>query len=616
MQTRSARRRVPLLVVASMVLVGLVAPNPAGGQDRLEDIDGYQPPENATLIDDGWIDPAARFGLNESSLAPTPEFDFGSIAQSTVIAAGLEQVSTDAEDDIVIDFEERHLRVLQVADTLVRNIDRADVDIDRATARLGRSEDQARQLDEEIEAERAEESRLADKIHVRNEAIIEFAIRAFTGENQLELVLAEPDTDFLRSQVVTEEVHDELQLQISALQEETAVHEAQRVVLETELVGVETQIEELEGEIDALDLKKVELNEFLEETDELAKETAESYELALHTRLNGFVDETDIPYVALNAYVIAARTLETEDPVCQIHWSHLAGIGRIESFHGNFGDSELDINGHTTEDIRGLALDGRILSGAEFLENGADAPAATGRTEDLAVTPAEPAAPAAPAGGGEPAAPAQAPAPAPEAAPPAPAAEPAPAPAPEPAPAPAGGAEAPAPAADGEAPAAGEGAAAPAAPAAPAPPPVIKRLALILDSDDGELDGDTTFDRAVGPMQFIPTTWELFDSDGNGDGETDPQNIYDAALASARYLCASTVSMATPEGEQRAYFAYNHDLDYSNNVTNAGRGYRAVLEIEDPEIEDGSGRYYLGISEGVTGSNEPSEEPEDEESAE
>ena len=104
-------------------------------------------------------------------------------------------------------------------------------------------------------------------------------------------------------------------------------------------------------------------------------------------------------------------------------------------------------------------------------------------------------------------------------------------------------------------------------------------MALIRDTDNGVLDGDRRFDRAVGPMQFIPTTWRLYDADGNNDGVTDPQNIYDAALASARYLCDAPGSMLTPVGEQRAYFAYNHDIDYSHDVTNAGRRYHVQLDV-------------------------------------
>ncbi len=583
MQHRSSRIRTKIaLGLVTTIIIGLVAPTAAFGQERLEDIVAYDPPENASLSLAGWTDPAVTFGLDPATLVPVPEFDFSEIRQSTVLAAGVEDVAVD--DDIVAPFEERYLRVIQVADTLLRNAEQNQVqiantriDIAQTNAVISQHEREASQLQGSIDAVLAEEERLADEIFVREQAIAEFAIRAFTGEDQLELVLTEPDTEFTKARVVTDEVREDLRKQIGERSGELAEHVARRVVFEADLAEVEADIMSLDADIlsfeatiVALETEIDELVTSIEEAELLAEQVADDYELAVHTRLTGFVAGTNLPFVALNAYVIAARTLETEDPQCQIHWSQLAGIGFIESFHGYFGDSTLDVDGHTTEDILGLPLDGRILSGAEFVTDGADIPEATGRTEDLAVTPA-----------------------------PAPAAEAAPAPA----------AEAPAPAAAEAAPAAegvdgGDGDGAAAAAPAPAPAPVIKRLALILDSDGGELDGDTVYDRAVGPMQFIPTTWALFDSDGNGDGEADPQNIYDASLASARYLCASTNTMTTTEGEQRAYFAYNHDLDYSRNVTNAGRGYRADITVESPEISENSGRYYLGISEGVEADNE------------
>jgi hypothetical protein len=59
----------------------------------------------------------------------------------------------------------------------------------------------------------------------------------------------------------------------------------------------------------------------------------------------------------------------------------------------------------------------------------------------------------------------------------------------------------------------------------------------IADSDAGLLDTDPLWDRAVGAMQFTPGTWRRWASDGNGDGRSDPQNLYDAALGAARKLC-------------------------------------------------------------------------------
>lgn len=309
----------------------------------------------------------------------------------------------------------------------------------------------------------------------------------------------------------------------------------------------------------------------------LTDRTEATYAVELHTRLVQFVEGTDIPLVALNAYVIASRTLGEEQPQCGITWSMLAGIGRIESFHGHFADSTLDINGHTTEDIHGPALDGRILEGAEFIDPDGEAPDPTTRTEVLPVPqtpgPDEPPTEATPTD----------------------------TPAPEPA-APTNADTAPDSVEPAETASDGDGS---EEDAIATPPPVIRRLALIEDSDDGELDGDTTFDRAVGPMQFIPSTWRLFAQDGNLDEELDPQNIYDASLASARYLCASTPTMTTVDGELRAYFAYNHDEEYSRNVQETGLRYASLIDVYEPEDPTGEasedvtdvGTFTLGIAD-------------------
>ncbi|MDP9093578.1 MAG: lytic transglycosylase domain-containing protein, partial [Actinomycetota bacterium] len=86
--------------------------------------------------------------------------------------------------------------------------------------------------------------------------------------------------------------------------------------------------------------------------------------------------------------------------------------------------------------------------------------------------------------------------------------------------------------------------------------------ALILDTDHGVLDGDTVYDHAVGPMQFIPSTWAQYGVDGNHDGTIDPFNIYDAALTAARYLCAAGGNLTTLAGQTTAVLTYNHSDAY------------------------------------------------------
>ncbi|WP_143231067.1 lytic transglycosylase domain-containing protein [Actinosynnema sp. ALI-1.44] len=87
-------------------------------------------------------------------------------------------------------------------------------------------------------------------------------------------------------------------------------------------------------------------------------------------------------------------------------------------------------------------------------------------------------------------------------------------------------------------------------------------FARIPDTDGGRLDGDTVWDRAVGPMQFIPTTWQNWSSDNNGDNTADPHNVFDAALSAARYLCADNRDLATPNGVDQAILSYNNSEGY------------------------------------------------------
>ncbi|MEU6644351.1 lytic transglycosylase domain-containing protein [Saccharomonospora sp. NPDC046836] len=106
-------------------------------------------------------------------------------------------------------------------------------------------------------------------------------------------------------------------------------------------------------------------------------------------------------------------------------------------------------------------------------------------------------------------------------------------------------------------------------------------VALIRDSDGGALDQDPVFDRAVGPMQFIPGTWRAYAVDGNGDGEADPDNIHDAALAAGTYLCAGGGDTRDPAQLRAAVYRYNHSESYVDMVltiaTAYGRGEVPVL---------------------------------------
>ena len=103
--------------------------------------------------------------------------------------------------------------------------------------------------------------------------------------------------------------------------------------------------------------------------------------------------------------------------------------------------------------------------------------------------------------------------------------------------------------------------------------PGIHGIPIGSDTDGGAIDGDPEVDRAVGPLQFIPDTWERWGSDGDADGLADPHDIDDAALTAARYLCAASGGMTTSSGWDAGIAAYNPDPDYRDRVAAAMRYY-------------------------------------------
>ncbi|WP_349304743.1 lytic transglycosylase domain-containing protein [Nocardia cyriacigeorgica] len=99
---------------------------------------------------------------------------------------------------------------------------------------------------------------------------------------------------------------------------------------------------------------------------------------------------------------------------------------------------------------------------------------------------------------------------------------------------------------------------------------------------DGSLPGNEVipaagggYVRAIGPMQFLPGTWDKYAADGNGDGAADPHNMFDAALAAGRYLCSGGLDLRDPAQETRAVLRYNNSRAYAADVLSWSAAYRS-----------------------------------------
>ncbi|GLZ13234.1 hypothetical protein Acsp04_34690 [Actinomadura sp. NBRC 104425] len=92
-----------------------------------------------------------------------------------------------------------------------------------------------------------------------------------------------------------------------------------------------------------------------------------------------------------------------------------------------------------------------------------------------------------------------------------------------------------------------------------------------VESDHGRNAGRSSAG-ALGPMQFLPSTWRSYGVDGDGDGKADIMNPYDAVPAAARYLCAHGAGKGGRQLYQ-AIWAYNHADWYVQKVLNLAKAY-------------------------------------------
>jgi membrane-bound lytic murein transglycosylase B len=97
--------------------------------------------------------------------------------------------------------------------------------------------------------------------------------------------------------------------------------------------------------------------------------------------------------------------------------------------------------------------------------------------------------------------------------------------------------------------------------------------ALRSDAEGMRLHGDATWDHAVGPMQFLTSSWQRFGADADADGVADPTDIDDAAWGAARHLCTGGADLRDGRSWARAVLGYNASDAYVRRVLDTAEGY-------------------------------------------
>jgi hypothetical protein len=102
-----------------------------------------------------------------------------------------------------------------------------------------------------------------------------------------------------------------------------------------------------------------------------------------------------------------------------------------------------------------------------------------------------------------------------------------------------------------------------------------------VESNHGENMGPSSAG-AMGPMQFLPSTWEQYGVDGNGDGEENIMDPRDVIPAAASYLADG----GAPEDWPKALYTYNHSGQYVREVLGIAESYkRQAEEAEGDEVQ-------------------------------
>jgi membrane-bound lytic murein transglycosylase B len=105
----------------------------------------------------------------------------------------------------------------------------------------------------------------------------------------------------------------------------------------------------------------------------------------------------------------------------------------------------------------------------------------------------------------------------------------------------------------------------------------------VADTDKGQFDQDTEFDRPIGPFQILPSIWKTTAVDSDNDGKEDPQDIDDAATTAGVFLCSGPGDLSTPAGARSAVQRYNSTESYVDLVLKVSSSYANGLYSQTPD---------------------------------
>ncbi|HEY6532009.1 MAG TPA: NlpC/P60 family protein [Acidimicrobiales bacterium] len=106
----------------------------------------------------------------------------------------------------------------------------------------------------------------------------------------------------------------------------------------------------------------------------------------------------------------------------------------------------------------------------------------------------------------------------------------------------------------------------------------------LADTDEGAVDGDSGADRAVGPMQLAPATWIASATDGNDDGATNPDDLFDATATTGALLCRGGATLDTAVALDRAVDQLLGDSPQTTVALGVARRYARTEGLDLGEV--------------------------------